>query len=478
MHERKLQLALSHLINMEIGLFLSDNQFIKGVLLDVKQDHIVVDVNQNIFYFALQHIQVVSNNAKNFRVPAEIVYYVDKNYLMDVLKALRYNWVSINGLSDQAFFGVLSRIYDDHVTLINNAELLYIPKSCIANINSNLSEEQIILLNSQQQLEIQNCQNEVQMISEHIQKTTIEVPILELSAREWSEDETVTSEQLEFHPKTKVEMYTEIVKLLKHNILNRDVDNGLREDIIQKTAIQGFITHIDDESKGQNDSTVIDESAMKGTEFETVTKEYPEVSSQTVSIEVTIPSKLVEHELVEVANEYSPEEDHPGLLDSTNEVSMEEQLFFTESKIKRRKKRLLLTAWSTMNNDQQAMEKHNNFAVENELPDKTENAVKPELPFDRINSLIQPLHDQFPTENFAILEEKPDISETTIYQIPVIYINPKKEKEMLEKQYFALMKHAETNCYSITERQINLTEEEQYLALMKHAAKMYREFRN
>ena len=51
---------------MEIGLFLSDNQFIKGVLLDVKQDHIVVDVNQNVFYFALQHIQVFQRMLKIF----------------------------------------------------------------------------------------------------------------------------------------------------------------------------------------------------------------------------------------------------------------------------------------------------------------------------------------------------------------------------------------------------------------------------
>ena len=89
---------------MKIGLFLSDNQFIEGVLLDVKQDHIVVDVNQNIFYFALQHIQALSKNAKDFRVSSEIVHYVDKNYLIDVLKALRYNWVSINSLSDQCTF--------------------------------------------------------------------------------------------------------------------------------------------------------------------------------------------------------------------------------------------------------------------------------------------------------------------------------------------------------------------------------------
>ena len=49
---------------------------------------------------------------------------------------------------------------------------------------------------------------------------------------------------------------------------------------------------------------------------------------------------------------------------------------------------------------------------------------------------------------------------------------------MLEKQYYALMKQAETNCFHMAERQINLSEEGQYLALMKHAAKMYHEFKD
>ena len=40
------------------------------------------------------------------------------------------------------------------------------------------------------------------------------------------------------------------------------------------------------------------------------------------------------------------------------------------------------------------------------------------------------------------------------------------------------MKQAETNCFHMAERQLNLTEEGQYLALMKHAAKRYQEFKD
>ena len=241
MHEQKFQKVLNGLINMKISLFLSDNQFIEGVLLDVKQDHIVVDVNQNIYYFALQHIQALSKNTKDFSISSEIVHYVNKNYLVDVLKALRYNWVSINSLSDQVLFGVLSTISDDHITVINNSELLYIPKSNVSTINGNITEEQIVSINTQQQPEIQDCQIEKQTTDEDTHRikeiervTTIEVPVLEISAGEGAEDEKVTNEQLEFNQKTRVEIYATLLNLLKQNLLNRDIDNERREDIFKK----------------------------------------------------------------------------------------------------------------------------------------------------------------------------------------------------------------------------------------------------
>ncbi len=503
---------------MEIGLFLSDNQFVEGVLLDVKQDHIVVDVNQNVFYYALQHIKALSKNAKNYHISSEIVHFVDENYLVDVLEALRYNWVSINSLSDQVLFGVLSKISDDHVTVINNSEILYIPKSNICNITSDIPEEQIILINTQQQLEIPACQIDMQITSENTQKkkeferiTTIEVPNLEISASEETKDEYVINEQPGVHPKTKMDIDSTLLKSTKHNLLNRDVDNKQSDDIIQKTVIQGFISHKGNESKGQIDPSAIEmqasqveekviveqsqtinetkpikslespiliESIGEEAEIENVTKENPEISSQIISSEVPDLSRLVKHDLVKRVNECLHEEDDPGVLELISNVGGEEHLFFTESKAKRKKKRVLLTEWSTMNNDQHTIASHNNFEEGNELLDYEGNSIKTGHPSDCINSVIQPLYDPYPNEDFVPLEEKIDAAETTLFQFPVIRINPKEEKEMLEKQYYALMKQAETNCFHMAERQKNLSEEEQYLALMKHAAKMYHEFKD
>ena len=432
---------------MKIGLFLSDNQFIEGVLLEVKQDHLVVNVNQNVFYFALQHIQALSKNAKDFRVSSEIVHYVDKSYLVDVLKALRYNWVSINSMSDQAHLGVLSRISDDHITVINNSELLYIPKSSVFTINSNISEDQIILINKQEQLEIQDCQIEDQIPSEDTQKTKeserlkiIEVPILEKSAGEVTNGETVTNEKPEAHSDTKVEIYATLLTLLKHNLLNRDKENERREGIIQETAIQDVISDIDDESVGNIDSEVeepkelqvgeqvpiehtqtivelkapiLEDSVGRGMEFETVTDKESEVSSQTESSEVPNLSRLVNKDLLKRVNEYSLGVEQQDLLETTNSVSRGEQFHLTESKVKRKKKRLLLTAWSTMNDDEHVYSNQNDISGKNELSE--------EMPWmERIYLLmvIQPLNGQN-SEDFGVLEKLPECVETNNSHIPV-----------------------------------------------------------
>lgn len=518
LHELKFERALGALINMEIGLYLNDNQFIEGVLLDIKQDHIVVDANQHVFYFALQHIQAISKNAKDLRISSEVVHYVARDNLIDVLKALRYNWVSINSLSERALFGVLSKIADDHITIINNSELLYIPKSYLSTISSNISKEQIILKNLQDQPAMKGGQLEDIIISEQTQEikeiervTTIEMPILEMSPREAMEDENGTYEQLESQQKTRVEMYATLLKSLEHNLLNRDIDNERREELIRETAIRGFVSHNDDKSKGQSESCIIDVqdgqveeqviventqtideteliksfivpvieySAGEETASENITNENFEVTSQPVSSEDPNLSCLIKHDLQQQVSNYSIGETQPNILASI-QISQEDQPLRTRSIIKRKKKRHLLSAWSTMNIDQHTIVNQKNIALKNDTPDCEGDPILTVQPSDPIHSIIiQPLHDHCQNEDFVTLDEKLKSVETTNFPSPVFRMSPKAQKEILEKQYYALMKHAETNCFQIFKRQLNLSEEEQYLALMKHAAKMYHEFKD
>jgi len=497
---------------MEIGLFLRDKQFIEGVLLDIKQDHIIVNVNRKIVYLAFQHIQALSKNAKDLRISTEVVHYLDRDNLIDVLKALRYNWVSINSFSEQLLFGVLNKIADDHITVINNSELLYISKSYLSTISSNISNEQINLLNTQKQSAIKGCQREDTITSEHTQNTkeiewvtNVEIPIFEMSAREGVEDENVTYEQSESQHGTREEMYAALLKLLKHNLLKRDVDNEFREELFQETAVRGFISHTDDKTKQQSDSSVIEVQDCQVDEqviveqtqtinennqiislkapfiedsAENVTKENSEVNSQAVSSEVLNLSRLLKDDLQKQESKYPLEENLPAVLELSEQLDQEDQSLLKKSRLKRKKNRILLSAWSTINHDQHAVVNHKNIAKGDETLDCEGGPIKTEQPSDPIISLLQPLHDQYIHEDFVTLEEIPKSVETTISQAPEIRISPKTKKEMLEKQYYALMKQAETNCFQMSERQLNLSEEEQYHALMKHATKMYYEFKD
>ncbi|MFF3102604.1 hypothetical protein, partial [Viridibacillus arvi] len=134
MKEESFGQSIGGLKGAKIGLYLNCNQFIKGTLLEVKQDHLVVDVNDIVHYFSLHQIHVLSKNATDIRNNSKTIPYFDRDLLNDVLKDLKYSWVTINSLSKQFFVGLLSKIADDHIILISNGEQLYIQNSFISNI--------------------------------------------------------------------------------------------------------------------------------------------------------------------------------------------------------------------------------------------------------------------------------------------------------------------------------------------------------
>ena len=151
MRELKFEKAIRDLINTKIGLFLSNHHFMEGDLLAVKQDHLVIDVNQNVHYIPLQHIKALSKNAKDYRVTSTPVPYLDIRQFTEILNVLKYSWVTINGPEKDSHFGVLNRIAEDHIVLINQTELLYIPTSYISNIHGVLPQQQIRLANENEQ---------------------------------------------------------------------------------------------------------------------------------------------------------------------------------------------------------------------------------------------------------------------------------------------------------------------------------------
>ncbi|PLT35302.1 hypothetical protein [Bacillus sp. V5-8f] len=140
MRDEKFPTIISHFKGQKIGLFINNGQFVEGILVDAKIDHLVVNLNSVVHYFALNQIQALSKNARYFKPKAEDIPHQNKTLFTDVLTGLRYHWVTINSLDNQMFTGLLSKITGDHVMLIKDGEQLYIQRSFISNIIDGIYE--------------------------------------------------------------------------------------------------------------------------------------------------------------------------------------------------------------------------------------------------------------------------------------------------------------------------------------------------
>ena len=140
--------------NKRIGLYLANNQFVEGILLDIQEDHIVLEVDENTFYIAIQQIQAISKNTTDFSVAKKFSSYLVRDDLTDVLIALRYHVVTVNKYGIPTLYGILSAIFEDHIILINKKELFFIPISHINDISSNISESDLNFSNKKEQLAI------------------------------------------------------------------------------------------------------------------------------------------------------------------------------------------------------------------------------------------------------------------------------------------------------------------------------------
>lgn len=151
-----------------------------------------------------------------------------------------------------------------------------------------------------------------------------------------------------------------------------------------------------------------------------------------------------------------------------SEKDVQTSLRKEQPRIRKDEKRILLTPWSEMNYDQ------NTIAIP--ATNKKKNPSLVRIPLEK---------------NEIILDKKLPITKTKRMdeQTAGLVINPKEKKAMLEKQYYALMRHAEQNHDQVTEepkkiraqkrkKDEKVVVEKQYYSLMKHAAKMYRQLRD
>jgi hypothetical protein len=125
-------------VNLYVG-----EEIIKGKLMGVESDHIILeDENNYVYYYSIDKIQAITKNTKQFKGEEITAEFVKTQSLADLLSSLKNSWVSILCLNKQSFSGVLSIVDTDFVTLINGEDRILIKISHISNILKGYRKEE------------------------------------------------------------------------------------------------------------------------------------------------------------------------------------------------------------------------------------------------------------------------------------------------------------------------------------------------
>lgn len=526
-------------------MYLNDNQFTEGILLDVKQDHLVIEVNKKIVYFAMHSIHSFSINAKEFCKANKLFTYLNKNDLTDVLIALRYNWVTINSLSKFALNGVLTNVLQDHIVLINKKELLYIPKPYISNIYSELSRADMTFLNNKEQRNLQ------ELYKSNIYNGLLEIKELNIeSNQERAIQEYAILENEELTEQSNSSQMVEIQAHLVEKVVEDDyieTRNNMESD--KSSQITGMPLELNQNPNKIKDLAILDkneeatEQQNFSQEIETGNSNEEENIVPIVILEGTndniqeggngrykrlklhpnsrikMKSNLLQQNYLEKA-----EISFPKINDEENlKVLNEKHIKLPKSPLKKSNKKTLLTAWSALNSDQSTITIPKKSKTKSKHLNSKRMSNKLEIQSEYVHTLSTKssiTDKQINKEEFEALDEKNIQFEKKNFPEHVKPLSPKEEKAMLEKQYFALMNYAAkkiqksirleplpelSSSFSYPElnkiknnrelsEQSNSLEantmrhstnpkvedelmEKQYYSLMKHAAKMYHQVR-
>ncbi|WP_050184341.1 DUF2642 domain-containing protein, partial [Domibacillus robiginosus] len=127
--------ALKSLIGYSVGVFSNDGTLMKGTMVDVKKDYLIVQTTEEKYiYHHLAQVKSVSKNSKAVQANVIAKDYLQAEQLKEILEQCKYSWVTVNCYNDQFVTGFLSRVFDDHLILISGEEKIIMQNACIINI--------------------------------------------------------------------------------------------------------------------------------------------------------------------------------------------------------------------------------------------------------------------------------------------------------------------------------------------------------
>lgn len=163
MKELSFPQALKQLEGYKVRTFINYSEIVDGILIKAEDDHIVLQIEDKILYYSFNQIQAITKNAKNISQHTSVLPHESKQYLLDILHEFKYSWITIQSINNQFFSGLLSRITDGYVMLINEDDQIYIQKSFIVGVYKGVQED---LKNEEKEESLQPDNTDQELVSQ------------------------------------------------------------------------------------------------------------------------------------------------------------------------------------------------------------------------------------------------------------------------------------------------------------------------
>lgn len=439
---------------LEIELFLAENQSIHGTLLSVQDDHLIVKADEKILYFPITQIKAISKNVNDSGLNnnGSKIATINRAKLDEILKTMYLQWITVNSFNNQSFSGVLSRVFNDYVLLINGDRQFFILKSQITNVlNEQVDENQIENLVSNAASNItfvpsdSNLSNTDNQLTEEQKKAiaeTIKEKMKQLVPRaneeettyQDSPEQTTVAQQEEQHEEqTNVTVQDENIEVITAN--DTFLHESPRNESENPQEIEIKSTTADEDMEKKQTATLAKKKKkhQKRPHFQEVKFNSPiqDCTWELTTMEADVPSDKNKE-----TDELNPELKKTDIALTEDIAAIAEKEDFD----------IGIVSESLEETEQPADQVHEIQPVTGEIAV----AAEQENAEENVEEILEPIVHAASGEETDFLHE------------PVKMLM-EDNKRLLEYQYYALMKFAERMYHM----------ENQYRAIMKHAEKMY-----
>lgn len=118
---------ITKLIGTNVKVNLGGPESMLGELLTVRTDYLAINTEQDgVVYYQLRHVRGVAVNTEATPRTSERSAYYDDPQFIEVVRRLKHKKVKINRGGPESVQGVVSNIFDNHLELTTNNEVVFL----------------------------------------------------------------------------------------------------------------------------------------------------------------------------------------------------------------------------------------------------------------------------------------------------------------------------------------------------------------